>query len=110
MQSRRFAVFRPSADRSYRILYGNARADTPEYEIAAIVSRDQQASAPLAELGPERRNEDWVTSAPFTERHPALLRHRAVGEHAVHAHRGIGVDDPDAVGSDQRNTSIPRDL
>lgn len=73
MQHRRYVVFRASPGRSYRLVYGNARAEAPEYEIGALTTRDALAAARLVDLGDEVANPAWVSSEPFTERHPAIL-------------------------------------
>lgn len=73
MQNRRYVVFRAAPDDAYRLVYGNPGAETPEYEIAALTSRDALAGARLAELGAEQTNDAWRSSEPFTERHPVLL-------------------------------------
>jgi len=73
MQNRRYVVFRTAGGGSYRLVYGNPRAEAPEYEIAELTSRDALATARLAELGAERANAAWTSSEPFTERHPALM-------------------------------------
>ena len=73
MQNRRYVVFRAAPDGAYRLVYGNPGAEAPEYEIAALTSRDALAGARLAELGAEQTNDAWRSSEPFTERHPVLL-------------------------------------
>jgi hypothetical protein len=73
LQNRRYVIFRPAAGRTYRLAYGNQRAEAPEYELGKITTRDQQANARVVELGPERTNDAWVSSEPFTERHPVIL-------------------------------------
>jgi hypothetical protein len=73
MQSQRYLVFRPSAGSTYRLAYGNPKAEAPEYEIAELTSRDSLAGARLAELGDEQTNETWTSSEPFSERHPVML-------------------------------------
>jgi hypothetical protein len=73
LQNRRYVVFRADAGFAYRLLYGNQRAKAPKYELAKLLTRDAQATARLAELGAERTNDAWVSSDPFTERHPVIL-------------------------------------
>jgi hypothetical protein len=73
MQSQRYLVFRPSPGTTYRLAYGNANAEAPEYEIAELTSRDSLLGARLAELGGEQANEAWTSSEPFSERHPVIL-------------------------------------
>jgi hypothetical protein len=73
LQNQRYVVFRVASGRSYRLIYGNRRAEAPEYELGQITSRDQQANAALAELGSEVANDAWVSPEPFTERHPVIL-------------------------------------
>ena len=69
----RYLVLRAQPERSYRLIYGNPKAEAPEYEIVRIIGREQQATAPVAGLGEEVTNAGWVSGAPFTERHPVLL-------------------------------------
>lgn len=73
LQNRRYVVFRADVGVAYRLLYGNHRAKAPKYELAKLLTRDAQATARLAELGAERTNDAWVSSDPFTERHPVIL-------------------------------------
>jgi hypothetical protein len=65
----------PEPSRSYRLLYGNARAGTPEYDLArTLPSAVTQTLAPRkAALGPEETTSNYADPRPFTERHPALL-------------------------------------
>ncbi|MDH3254158.1 MAG: DUF3999 domain-containing protein [Acidobacteriota bacterium] len=66
-------VFRPKAETSYRLVYGNHRAEAPEYELASITTREEQASARPAVVGLEQANDAYVSPDPFTERHPVIM-------------------------------------
>lgn len=66
-------VFRPEAGRTYRLVYGNSRVAAPRYEISDLLTLDQQAAAPLGALGAEEENPAFVSSEPFSERHPLLI-------------------------------------
>lgn len=73
MQNRRYVVFQAEPGGSYRLAYGNPRAEAPEYELASLTSRDALTTATLATLGASLANEGWVSGEPFTERHPVIL-------------------------------------
>ncbi|MCP4202129.1 MAG: DUF3999 domain-containing protein [bacterium] len=66
-------VFRPEARRAFRLLYGHSRAESPRYELAQLLDSGQLAAAPLGALGAEEPNPDFVSSEPFSERHPVLI-------------------------------------
>jgi hypothetical protein len=69
----RHLAFRPGAGQNYRLLYGNPRATTAQYELAQISKDSQWKSAPVSALGKEELNRDYVSSAPWSDRHPWLL-------------------------------------
>ncbi len=69
----RRVVFRQEPGHSYRLLYGNARADAPSYELGRVTSREAIDAAAPALLGAEAVNPAYVDPAPWTERHPAVL-------------------------------------
>ena len=59
---------------SYRLLYGNSRAESPRYDFARIVQvTAKTSSAQPVELGPEELTANYADPRPFTERHPNLL-------------------------------------
>lgn len=82
----RFALLWPRQGRSYRLLYGNAAAKTPSYDLAQLASLKRIAAAaettaahesvPLvrsASLGPEELTANYTDPRPYTERHSWLL-------------------------------------
>jgi hypothetical protein len=71
--SRRFALFRPRESRSYRLLYGNARAVAPQYDFAGTLRIQPNEVILDLSLGPEELTAHYEDPRPFTERHPNLL-------------------------------------
>jgi hypothetical protein len=69
----RRVVFRAEAGRRYRLLYGNSRADAPQYNLARIVDAKSLESAEPARLGAEEGNASYADPAPWSERHPIVL-------------------------------------
>ena len=73
LRDRQSIVFKPGTQGPLRILYGNQRAETPEYELAKLTTKDELEAAREAELFREQANDGYVSSEPFTERHPVIL-------------------------------------
>ena len=71
--SRRFALFRPRESRSYRLIYGNARAVAPQYDFARTLRIQPNEVILGLSLGPEEITTNYADPRPFTERHPNLL-------------------------------------
>jgi hypothetical protein len=71
--SRRFALFRPRESRSYRLVYGNARATAPQYDFARTLRIHPSELMLRLDLGPEETTTNYADPRPFTERHPNLL-------------------------------------
>lgn len=71
--SRRFALFRPRENRSYRLIYGNARAVAPQYDFARTLRIQPNEVLLGLSLGPEELTANYADPRPFTERHPNLL-------------------------------------
>src|SRR6266404_1709286 len=69
----RRVTFRAERGRSYRLLYGNARATAPSYDFARIFDPSDRKALALAHLGPEEITVNYADPRPFTERHPNLL-------------------------------------
>jgi hypothetical protein len=67
--------FEQKPGRSYRLIYGNARAETPRYDLERLVSVEAKIKPviPIAELGPEELTANYADPRPFTERHPNVL-------------------------------------
>jgi hypothetical protein len=71
--SSRFALFHPKENRTYRLLYGNDRATSPQYDLARTLHiQGNEVMLPLT-LGPEEPTSNYADPRPFTERHPTLL-------------------------------------
>src|SRR4030095_5096051 len=67
-------VFRPQADANYRLLYGNERAATPQYDLSHYL--DSGRAKPVYavfSLGPEEATANYRDPRPFSERHPSVL-------------------------------------
>jgi len=69
----RHLVFRQEPRRGYRLLYGNERAQTPQYELARLVSREEREAAVAGTTGAEEVNTAWADPRPWSERHPVVL-------------------------------------
>ena len=73
MNSRRL-YFAQKPGHTYRVLYGNARAEAPRYDLEHVINVAGYKSSPLlVELGPEELTANYADPRPFTERHPNLL-------------------------------------
>lgn len=64
-------LFEAEREGEYRLTYGAADLQAPEYDLARTL--EAAAEAPWAELGPPVRLEVEADVLPWTERHPALL-------------------------------------
>jgi hypothetical protein len=71
--SLRFALFHPKENRTYRLLYGNARAAAPQYDLARTLRIQPNDVMLRPSLGPEESTSNYADPRPFTERHPNLL-------------------------------------
>jgi len=71
--SRRIALFRPRESRSYRLIYGNARAAAPQYDFSRTLRIQPNELLSRLDLGPEETTANYADPRPFTERHPNLL-------------------------------------
>jgi len=69
----RHLVFRQEPRRSYRLLYGNERAEAPQYELARLLGREEREQAAAAAIGAEMINPSWADPRPWSERHPVVL-------------------------------------
>jgi hypothetical protein len=69
----RRVAFRAEPGRRYHLLYGNARAAAPDYDLARVISGADLEGAPAATLDPAVTNAGYVDPAPWTERHPIVL-------------------------------------
>jgi hypothetical protein len=73
LRNRQSIVFKSETQAPLRLLYGNRRAETSEYELAKLVTSDELAAAREAELFGEQVNAAYESPEPFTERHPVIL-------------------------------------
>lgn len=69
----RFVLFHPSPNRSYRLIYGNARANAPQYDLARTLQIPAMEAMLRSGLGAEEVTSNYADPRPFTERHPSLL-------------------------------------
>jgi len=69
----RFVLFHPAANRSYRLIYGNPRANAPQYDLARTLQIPALEAMFHPSLGPEEPTSNYADARPFTERHPNLL-------------------------------------
>ena len=69
----RFVLFHPTANRSYRLIYGNAGANRPQYDLARTLQIPALEAIFHASLGQEEPTSNYADPRPFTERHPNLL-------------------------------------
>jgi hypothetical protein len=69
----RFVLFHPVQNRSYRLIYGNARAAAPQYDLSRTLHIQANEMMPHLGLGSEEVTSNYADSRPFTERHPNLL-------------------------------------
>jgi hypothetical protein len=58
---------------SYRLLYGNQKAASTQYDFVRVFGRPEKKVLLLAQLGPEELTSNYTDPRPFTERHPNLL-------------------------------------
>jgi hypothetical protein len=66
-------VFQQQPARSYRVIYGQERAQGAQYDLGRRVNAGQMATAVDGRLGPEEANADWVDPRPWTETHDMFL-------------------------------------
>ena len=69
----RHIVFEQQPGRSYRLLYGQSRAEAPEYDLEKRLNVQQEDAAVAGQLGPEEINPGWVDPRPWTETHDIFL-------------------------------------
>ena len=69
----RFVLFHPAQNRSYRLIYGNFRATSPQYDLARTLHIQANEVMAHLGLGAEETTSNYADPRPFTERHPNLL-------------------------------------
>ena len=71
--SRRFVLFHPKENRAYRLIYGNARAAPPQYDLARTLHIQPNEVMLHPNMFEEELTSNYADPRPFTERHPNLL-------------------------------------
>ena len=66
-------VFEQRPGRSYRLIYGQERAQAAQYDLGRRVDVAHMAAAAPGQLGPEEMNAGWVDPRPWTETHDIFL-------------------------------------
>jgi uncharacterized protein DUF3999 len=69
----RHIVFEQVPGRNYRVLYGQALAITPEYDLVRRLDAAREDAAVSGQLGGEELNSDWSDPRPWTEKHDVIL-------------------------------------
>jgi hypothetical protein len=70
----RTLVFRAQPNTSYRLLYGNERAGSPQYDLSHYLEAGLAKPVYFAfSLGPEEETANYQDPRPFSERHPSVL-------------------------------------
>jgi len=71
--SPRRVFFLSAPDRSYRLIYGNAAATIPQYDIGHIHNNEARPATAVLSPGLEELTANYADSRPYSERHPHLL-------------------------------------
>ncbi len=69
----RAILFFPQPGHTYRLVYGNAKATEPTYDLARTFDPHTWPEATSATLAGEIETQNFVDPRPFTERHPYVL-------------------------------------
>jgi hypothetical protein len=69
----RLILFRPAPGHSYRLAYGNSKAQTPQYDLERTLHIVATEEAFADQLGTEQENSAYEDPRPFSERHPEIL-------------------------------------
>jgi hypothetical protein len=69
----RFVLFHPKENRSYRLIYGNARVSAPQYDLARTLHIQPNEAMLHPSVFDEELTSNYADPRPFTERHPNLL-------------------------------------
>ncbi len=69
----RHLIVRQEPSQEYRLLYGNARVQAPQYDMARLVDPEVVAAAIPVTVGAELANAGYADPAPWTERHPEVM-------------------------------------
>jgi len=68
-----FVLFYPQSARSYRLIYGNAAAKLPQYDLSRTFDFHAEPDAKVATLGGEEATANYLDPRPYSERHANLL-------------------------------------
>jgi len=71
--AKRRVSFQPVPGQVCRLLYGNAKASAPQYDVQHISTFKDKRIASAASLGQEEATSNYDDGRPFSERHPSLL-------------------------------------
>jgi hypothetical protein len=66
-------VFEQQPGRSYRLLYGQTLATTPQYDLAQRINASEEDVAAVAPLGAEEETSNYADPRPWTERNRYAL-------------------------------------
>ncbi len=66
-------VFEQQPGHSYRLIYGQSRAQAPEYDLARRTDAKQEDAAVVGNVGPEEENPDYADAKPGTEKNRYFL-------------------------------------
>ena len=69
----RRVLFWQEPGQQYQLIYGNARAPAPRYEMATLTDPAELDTAIPVTLGAEQPNGGYTSPEPWTERHPFVL-------------------------------------
>lgn len=69
----RHIVFEQQPGRSYRLVYGQYRAEAPQYDLERRLDAKQKEAAVAGQAGPEEENSDYSDPRPWTEQHNTFL-------------------------------------
>jgi hypothetical protein len=69
----RHIFFKQEPGRTYRLIYGQSRAEAPQYDLARRLDANQVEAAVPAVVGPEEENSDYSDPRPWTEKNGYFL-------------------------------------
>jgi hypothetical protein len=69
----RHGLFEQQPGRNYRLIYGQARAQSPEYDLDRRLEAKQEDAATAGQVGPEEENPDYSDPQPWTEKNAYVL-------------------------------------
>jgi len=69
----RHIFFEQQPGRNYRLLYGQSRAEAPQYDLSRRLEAKQEDTAVAGEVGPEEENSGYSDPRPWTEKNGYFL-------------------------------------